>query len=91
MHFYRVTETDCPSTFTPATAYRVKQTEAHDYAKALAKHKWPDTRVELVDVDTSQLGVCTLLNHADDESKHKVLRTWKLSDRGALRDCANGE
>lgn len=89
MQFYRISETDCA--VTPANRYEAKQADAHAYAKTLSTAKWNDVRIELVDVRVDQLGICQLLNHADDEKDHKVLKTWKLTQRGGLADCANGE
>lgn len=89
MQFYRISETDCA--VTPANRYEAKQADAHTYAKGLSSAKWPDVRIELVDVGVDQGSICKLLNHADDEDAHKVLKTWKLTQRGGLADCANGE
>lgn len=62
--------------------------EAHACAKAIANR--PDVRVELVDIDTDKAGVLLLLN-GDKGHNGVIKQTWKLSPRGAMVECPNGE
>jgi len=63
--------------------------EAHDHAKAIGTFAWPVARVELCDVPTDKASVLLLL--AGDLSGTTILKTWKLTPRGALTPCPNGE
>lgn len=93
MHFYRVTDTDCPGPLTSAPRFEHKQADAHQAAKSFSTTKWPDVRVELVDVPVDAASVGRILNDelTDDLGGFALLRTWRLSDRGALVECKNGE
>lgn len=60
--------------------------EAHSAAKESPYRG--DARIELVEVITDKEGVIALLNGNVSE---KVVRTWRLSARGGLVECPNGE
>lgn len=85
MQFYKTfnTASNAPPHFDPTL----------DLAKATAKAFGVDQRflirVELVDIDTDKHTLCIILN--DGEYDATVLRTWKLTARGALDEIANGD
>ena len=77
---------DC-SADPPTFVYSATLKEAHDAAKQVASRI--DARVELVDVMTDKASIVGILN---GESKlFELLRTWKLTPRGGLTECENGE
>lgn len=86
MQFYRVTafEGDSDSTYTG------EQAAAHTAAKVFPQHQREPVRIELIDVRTDKAGILDLLNEGERIS-HEVLRTWRLSPRGAMVECPNGE
>lgn len=86
MHFYRTTNTasDAGPHF-DETLEQAKQT-ATAYAGTDQRHL---IRVELVDVDTDKHTLCIILN--DGEYDAKLLRTWRLTPRGALAEIENGD
>ena len=51
-----------------------------------------DTRVDLIDIDTSKAAVLALLNSTNGiELPIAPLKTWKVSPRGALIETTPGE
>lgn len=89
MHFYRVVDTAHPPEDAPRPRFEATQLEAHNVAKAKSECIRPCIRIELVDVAVDKADVCRILN--DDKIDHRLLRTWKLTPRGGLVDCADGE
>jgi len=89
MHFFRVFDSAIPDEDAPRARYERTQLEAHNDAKARPGVIRESVRIELVDVTVDQSGVCRILN--DDKIKHRLLRTWKLTPRGGMVDCENGE
>ena len=86
MLFYRI----LPDTMGLGPAcYKGTAAEAHVEAKALANRS--DVRVELIEVATDKAGVLRLLNGVATIDALNVTQTWKLSPRGGLVDCPNGE
>lgn len=86
MHLYRTSNVDT----NPTTVLQFDGTlkDAHDSVKVIDKHRWPDIRVELVDVPADKERLLRLLN---GDAVFDVLRTWKLTPRGGLTEIANGE
>ena len=51
-----------------------------------------DTRVNLIDVSTDKPGILALLNNVPHwAATARVLKTWKVSPRGALIETTPGE
>ena len=90
MHVYRTINTAQPARLPRADVLQFDGTmkDAHDSVKMINKFLWSVIRVELIDVPTDKTGILTLLNGFED---FKAIRTWKLTSRGGLEDCANGE
>lgn len=89
MHVYRIVDTAIPEDDAPRPRYEATQLEAHNDAKARPGIIRDSVRIEMIDVLVDKAGVCRILN--DDKIKHRLLRTWKLTPRGGMVDCENGE
>jgi hypothetical protein len=86
MLFYRI----IPDTMgLGPVVYKGTAADAHAEAKMLANR--PEARVELVDVPTDKASLLYHLNHPADHGAFKPEKTWKLSPRGAMVECPNGE
>ncbi len=48
----------------------------------------PDARLELVDLSVDKDNVLAILNGG---GAFKLIKTWALTDRGGLKEVANGE
>lgn len=87
MHFYQLLRDGAPDC---VPEFHGKQSDAHTAAKMVPLHLRPETRIELVDVPTDKDSIERLLN-GHGLSGLNALKTWKLTPRGGLVDCANGE
>lgn len=88
MHLYR-TFNSALSPEAVAISWDATQSDAHNAAKGFGLFARPDMRIELVEVPTDRDSLLGYLRGAYGTCK--VLKTWKLTDRGGLHDCANGE
>ncbi len=70
-------------------AYFVRRAQAARSAKDQGPHIRDAMRIEHVEFKTDQATLCEILSGWGCELK--VLRTWRLSLRGGLVECANGE
>lgn len=90
MQAYRVMQ-DVPG-FEPTVVYCRSAAEARTVAKDLPRVYWPETRVELLEVPTDKGAIVSYLNGGGASIfGAAVLKTWALTDRGALREVPNGE
>lgn len=83
MKAYRVIDGE----FEAKPSYWPTRKDAHDQAKEQPLRA--DVRVEHVEFDTNQSAVCDMLSGRDFAIT--VLSTWRLSSRGGLVECPNGE
>ena len=87
MNFYRVSADP-----TANNVYVATQAEAHTMVKTMRKDSGTggdERRVELIDVPLDKVSVVHFLNSTGPA--FKLLRTWKLSPRGGMVECENGE
>lgn len=87
MNFYRISADP-----TAANTYVGTQIEAHALVKTLPQDSGTggdERRVELVEVPLDKESVVHILNSTGPD--FKLLRTWKLSPRGGMVECENGE
>lgn len=88
MNFYRIVDASVePNT---VLTYHATQADAHRDTKTYSKHRLPDLRIELVDVETDKGAIARIINGVDP-SPGEVLRTWKLTPRGGMAEVPNGE
>jgi hypothetical protein len=85
MQLYKVSNEDMGE----KPSFCTKQSAAHEKAKVFPKHTWPAVRIELVQLEVTQQVMAEVLSGWG--CKMEVLRTWKLSDRGGMHECQNGE
>lgn len=90
MNFYRIVDTAQESRPGYLARFECTLDEAHGYAKLTPKVSWSDIRIELGDIPTQKADVCAILNHEMLE-KITALRTWRLTQRGGLIECENGQ
>lgn len=67
--------------------HHLTKTDAHEDAKNFDDR--PTVRIELIEIKTDAAHICALMN--GDGQDGEVLKTWRLSARGALTECPNGE
>lgn len=75
--------------------YHGTRDDAHEDAKGHAP-AYECYRIELVDFPTDKTGLLGVLNSVvegatDNITGIEILRTWALSNRGGLKEVANGE
>lgn len=88
MNFYRIV--NVVTTPEEILMYCGNQSDAHNEAKAYGQWRWPNLRVELIDVDTDKSSITRLLNGVGPE-RRTALRTWILTERGGMVEVATGE
>lgn len=87
MLFYRI----LPDTLDlQPMSYKGTAAEAHAAAKDL-RYSYDEVRIELIDVPSDKASILVLLNGAITVESFKIKQTWKLSPRGAMVECPNGE
>lgn len=86
MNVYKVT---CEGTETKP-CYTATMREAHEYGRDKFSTVLRDgVRIELMSLVANQTSIVELLNGKDVQME--LLRTWKLTPRGGMVACANGE
>ncbi len=86
MKFYKITNTDLDET---PPFYTTTLAIAHEEVKGWSKPDWPGARIELVEIATDQKTLAMILSGFD--APKKILKTWRLSSRGGLVECGEGE
>jgi hypothetical protein len=87
MNVYKVT---CEDVAASKPCFTVTMREAHEYGRdKFSTAVRSAVRIELVSFIVNQQNVVQLLNGRDPELE--LLRTWKLTPRGGMVSCANGE
>lgn len=92
MQLYRIFDSALGEPGSPECSridWQPTQIDAQKAAQGWSTVALPDMRVELVEVPTDKYAVIALLK--GDQSAVKVLKTWRLTERGALHDIENGE
>ena len=87
MKFYKITD---PSRNEKAQ-YRCTRQDAHDIAKDFAEDSYDklEIRIEQVEISTDQETLSQILSGFSPGEI--ILKTWKLSPRGGMVECPNGE
>ena len=85
MQFYKL---DDPGT-TGKPRYLCTRDEAHFEAKEIPKYNRDEVRIELIEINTDKKTLAEILSGWG--FSERALRTWRLSPRGGLVECPNGE
>jgi len=88
MQIYRINM----NTEVPAGLLRFAGTliDAKDLANTAVVNR-EAVRVELIEVPLDKANIIRLLDDSDRSREIPALRTWKLTDRGGLKEVPNGE
>jgi hypothetical protein len=86
MQIYKVFDTATPEV---RPEFVGSLSDAHTRAKFIP-HR-PDARIELADVPTDKAALLLYMNGQADIVEFLVQRTWSLTDRGGLKEIANGD
>ena len=86
MQIYRSVDTSTPDA---RGTYSGSLNEAHTHAKFIANRA--DARIELLEMATDKAAILLYLNGQVPDELLPPRRTWSLTDRGGLKEIANGE
>lgn len=85
MQFYKLTINESDD----RPEYLCTRDEAHKVAKKAPSYAWQAFRIELVEIETDKATLAEILSR--QAIPELVLRTWRLTPRGGLVECPNGE